>query len=139
VADAVIGARRPVPRFRKPQVIEGLLEGFSGLLCLEVITCEALLRLQATALSDFSLFFGVSLRWGHAALFDALEVCGGSLSACTCYRPPRVGENGVSLRHVHTGLPAFFCHPSAVYRRLHGFAHSHTVGCTPHWLREGGQ
>ena len=36
---------------RQPQVIEGLLEGFSGLLRLTAITCEALLRCAAATLS----------------------------------------------------------------------------------------
>jgi hypothetical protein len=43
--------------------MESLLHDLGGVLCLAAITCEALLRLQATALSGFGLFF-----WGLASL-----------------------------------------------------------------------
>jgi hypothetical protein len=58
--------------FRDAQVLESLLQDRSSVLRLAAITCEALLRLQATALSGFSLFFGVSFRWAHAGLLDAM-------------------------------------------------------------------
>jgi hypothetical protein len=45
-----------------------LLAGFGGLLRLETIMIEALSRLVPTALSDFSLFFGVSCAGGHGVL-----------------------------------------------------------------------
>jgi hypothetical protein len=54
--------------FRQPQVIEGLLEGFGGMLRLAAITCEALLRFEAAALCGFGPLFGVSLRERHGAL-----------------------------------------------------------------------
>jgi hypothetical protein len=101
--------------FGEAQVLESLRQDLGGMLCLAAITGEALLRLQATALSGFGLFFGVSFRWGHDALLDSEWVCGGgSLSKCTCHMPPRVGENEVILRHVLPGLPAFFYQPYAV-------------------------
>ena len=40
--------------------MESLLQDLSGVLCLAAITCEALLRLQVTALSGFRVFFDVS-------------------------------------------------------------------------------
>jgi hypothetical protein len=58
--------------FRKPQVIKGLLEGLGGVLRLAAVAREALLRGAIPALSRFGLFFGVSFRWGHAALLDAM-------------------------------------------------------------------
>jgi hypothetical protein len=81
------------------QVLESLLQDLGGVLCLAAITCEALLRLQATALSGFGLLFGVSCRWGHDALLDAMWVYGGGrLSTCTC-----------SLAWVRTGSPCVTC------------------------------
>ena len=44
---------------RKPQVIEGLLEGRGGVLRLTAVACEALLRGAAATLSSFGLFFRV--------------------------------------------------------------------------------
>jgi hypothetical protein len=62
---------------RQPQVIEGLLEGLSGVLRLAAITFEALLRFEAAALSGFGLLFGVSLRERHGALLRFVWVfCG---------------------------------------------------------------
>src|SRR5882672_7709096 len=63
--------------FRKPQGIEGLLEGLSGVLRLAAITCEALLRLKTATLSGFGLLCGVSFSGGHGALLDSVGVCGG--------------------------------------------------------------
>jgi hypothetical protein len=64
-----------------PQVIEGLLEGLSGLLGLAAITCEALLRCEAAALSGFGLFFRGSFAWGHDVLLCFVRIyAGGSLS-----------------------------------------------------------
>jgi hypothetical protein len=81
------------------QVMESLLQDLGGMLCLAVIMCEALLRVQATALSGFGLLFGVSCRWGHDALLDAVWVYGGgSLSTCRC-----------SLALVSTGSPCVTC------------------------------
>jgi hypothetical protein len=53
---------------RKPQGIQGLLEGLSSLLCLVAITYEALLGLQAAPVSGFGMFFGPSFGWGHRVL-----------------------------------------------------------------------
>ena len=112
---------------------------YGGVLRLAAVAREAFVRCAA-ALSGFDLFFGVSFRWGHDALLDAVWVCGGgSLSTCTCHMLPRVGENGVTLRHVFPGLPAFFCQPGGVYIRPNGLVHSHTVFCTSHRHREGGR
>ena len=60
---------------RKPQGIEGLLEGLSSLLCLAAITREALLRC-AVALSGFRVLFGVSWGGRRGALLDSVWVCG---------------------------------------------------------------
>jgi hypothetical protein len=79
--------------------MESLLHDLGGVLCLAAITCEALLRVQATALSGFGLLFGVSFRWGHDGLLDAVWVCGGgSLSTGTC-----------PLALVRTGSPCVTC------------------------------
>jgi len=47
--------------FRKPQIIEGLLEGRGGVLRLAAIPCEALLGVQAATLSGFYVFFDGSV------------------------------------------------------------------------------
>jgi hypothetical protein len=62
--------------FRQPQVIEGLLAGFGGVLRLVAISLAALPRCATAALSGFGLFFGVSLRGEHAALLRFVWVCG---------------------------------------------------------------
>ena len=46
--------------FRQLQVIEGLLEGLGGLLCLAAITFEVLPRFETAALSGFGMLFSVS-------------------------------------------------------------------------------
>jgi hypothetical protein len=46
--------------FGQIQVLKGLLQGLGGLLCLAVITCEALLRCTAATLAGFRVFFGAS-------------------------------------------------------------------------------
>jgi hypothetical protein len=61
---------------RQRQVIEGLLEGFGGMLRLATVTREALVRFEA-ALSGFRAFFGVLLRGRHAALLRCVCVFGG--------------------------------------------------------------
>jgi len=66
---------------RQPQGIEGLLEGFGGVLRLTAVSREALVSLEAAALAGFGLFFGVSLCGGHGALLRCVWVlCGSSLS-----------------------------------------------------------
>jgi hypothetical protein len=35
------------------------------------------------------------------------------------------------LRHVHPIFQTFFCHPYAVYMRLHGFVYAHRIFGTP--------
>jgi hypothetical protein len=57
--------------------MEGLLQGFGGLLRLEAITLEALLGFEAMPLSGFGVFFHVTLRWEHGALLGSVWVCGG--------------------------------------------------------------
>jgi hypothetical protein len=104
--------------FRKPQVIKRLLEGLGRLLCLAAVTYETFLGLQATPVSGFSLFFGISFGWGH----DVLR--------CVVW--------GL-LGHAFQGLPAFFCGPCAVYIRLNDLANSHAVFDTLHRPREGGR
>ena len=94
--------------------MESLLQDLGGVLCLAAITCEALLRVQATALSGFGLFFGVSCRWGHDALLDAVWVYGGGRLSRRVHVLPRVCDHGVTLRHALPGLLAFFCHLSGV-------------------------
>jgi hypothetical protein len=59
--------------FRKPQGIEGLLEGLGGPLRLTAVACEALLRCAATALSGFGVFFDISFGCGHRVLRCAKE------------------------------------------------------------------
>jgi hypothetical protein len=70
--------------FGVTQVIEGLLEGISGVLCLAAITCEAFLRCAASPLTGFRVVLGVSYAWRHGVILHCVEVCGGgSLSKRT--------------------------------------------------------
>jgi len=70
--------------FRKPQGIEGLLEGLGGVLRLAAVAREALLSLEAATLSRFGVLFDVSFAWGHGALLCSVWVFGdGSLSQGT--------------------------------------------------------
>ena len=63
--------------FRQPQVIEGPLEGLSGVLRLAAITFEALVHFAITAPSGFGVFLCVSCAWGHGALLRFVWVfCG---------------------------------------------------------------
>src|SRR5262245_38855940 len=50
--------------FRKPQVIEGLLEGLSGPLRLAAVVRKALLRGAISAASGFGVFFHGPCAWG---------------------------------------------------------------------------
>ena len=54
--------------FSQPQVIEGLLEGFGGLLSLAAVTVEALVYLAITAPSGFGVLFCISFGRGHGEL-----------------------------------------------------------------------
>jgi hypothetical protein len=63
--------------FRKPQLIEGLLEGHGGVLRLAAVTCEALLRCAITASSGFGVLFGISFVWGHDVLLCFVRVYAG--------------------------------------------------------------
>ena len=97
--------------------MERLLQDLGGLLRLAAITFEALLGFEIATLSGFGLFFGVSFVQGAwcAPLFPcgslAVEVgpsvCDTSLLAFVRTASP--------LCHALSGLPAFFCQPSAVY------------------------
>ena len=125
---------------RQPQVIEGVLKGLSCLLRLAAITRKALLGLEVATLSGFGPLFGMSLRERHGALLRFVWIlCGGSLPSArdACPRPFVSVE--CSLRHAPPVFPASFCRPCAVYIRLHGLSHSHTVFCTPHRPWEGGR
>src|SRR4051812_33468841 len=126
--------------FRQPQVIEGLLEGRCSVLRLAAVAREALLRCAITTASGFGVFFCASFGWRHGTLLTPVWVCGGGSQSKRTWHTYRASVNTASpLRHVLSGLPAFFGQPSVVYMRPHGFAHSHTVCCTPHGPREGGQ
>jgi hypothetical protein len=61
----------------KAQVMEGLLQGLSGLLRLAAVTLKALLCFEAAALFGFGLLFGVSCAWGHGALLCSIKVYAG--------------------------------------------------------------
>jgi hypothetical protein len=66
--------------FRKPQGIEGLLEGLSGVLRSAAVSREALVRFEAVMCSGFGVLFGVSFAGGHVNSFAlyrafAVEVC----------------------------------------------------------------
>jgi hypothetical protein len=63
--------------FRKPQVIEGLLEGLCGVLRLATVARKALLRCAITASSGFGVVFGVSGVWRHRALLCFVRVYAG--------------------------------------------------------------
>jgi hypothetical protein len=63
--------------FRKPQVIEGLLESRDGPLCLAAVAREALLRCAITASSGFGVLFGLSFVWGHDVLLCFVRVYAG--------------------------------------------------------------
>jgi hypothetical protein len=41
------------------------MQGLGGLLRLATVAIEALLSVEAAALSGFGLFLGLSFRWGH--------------------------------------------------------------------------
>jgi hypothetical protein len=60
--------------FRQPQVIEGLLKGFSGLLRLAAVVREAFLCGAITAASGFGMLFGGSFVWGHDVLLCFVRV-----------------------------------------------------------------
>ena len=77
--------RRGLLGYRR-KTVERLLEGLGSALRLAAVTCETFLGLQATALSGFDQFFGVSFRWGHEVLLDAVRVCGGGRLS-TCHTP----------------------------------------------------
>jgi hypothetical protein len=62
--------------FRKPQVIEGLLEGRSGMLRLAAVARETRMRFQATTLAGFGVVFGVSFREGHGELLCTVWIVG---------------------------------------------------------------
>ena len=97
--DSANGLQAQPPGCRGGPSLESLRQDRGGVLRLAAITCEALLRLQATVLSSVGLLFGVSCRWGHDALLDAMWVCGGDrLSTCTC-----------PLAWVRTGSPCVTC------------------------------
>ena len=117
--------------------MKSLHQDRGGVLCLAAITCEALLRLQATALSGFGLFFGVSFRWGNNAL---LELCA-SVVVAVCPSAHAI----CPLALVRTGSPCVTCPQDFLlsfinymrYKGPNSFAHSYTVFCTPHRHREG--
>jgi hypothetical protein len=48
--------------------MKGLLQDLGGVLRLAAITCEALLRLQATALSGFGVAFLIGFGTSHGVL-----------------------------------------------------------------------
>src|SRR5262249_21480866 len=59
------------------QVMEGVLQDLRGVLGLAAITCEALLRCAVATLSDFRVFFCVSLSWRHKILLCIVWItCG---------------------------------------------------------------
>jgi hypothetical protein len=60
--------------FRQPQVIEGLLKSFRGLLRLAVVTLKALLCCTAATLLGFCVVFGISCVWRHGALLCFVRV-----------------------------------------------------------------
>jgi hypothetical protein len=62
---------------RQPQVIEGLLEGLSGVLRLATVALQTLLRRAITAPSGFGVLFGVTCAWRHRALLCFVRVYAG--------------------------------------------------------------
>ena len=62
---------------RQPQVIEGLLEGLGGVLCLAAVLCETLLRCAITTASGFGVFFCASLCWRHGKLLCTVWIVWG--------------------------------------------------------------
>jgi hypothetical protein len=88
---------------RKPQVIEGLLEGLGGVLRLAPITFEALVSFEAAALSGFRVFFDVLCGGGHSVLLDSVGVCGG------CSLPKRTFcEHGIPFASRALRTSCFF-------------------------------
>jgi plastocyanin len=71
------------------------VEGLGGVLRLAAVTCETFLGLQATALSGFDRFFGVSFRFGHDVLLDAVRVCGGGRLS-TSHTPLALVQTGAT-------------------------------------------
>jgi hypothetical protein len=54
--------------FGEAQVLQSVLEGLSGPLCLASVPLKALVSFEAVALSGFGVLFGVSVGWGHGEL-----------------------------------------------------------------------
>jgi hypothetical protein len=63
--------------FRKPQVIEGLLQGLGGVLRLAAVSRETLMHVQVTTLAGFGVLLGVSRAWRHGALLCSVRVFAG--------------------------------------------------------------
>src|SRR5262249_38518424 len=93
---------------RQPQVIEGLLKGFSGLLRLAAITLKALLGFEVATLSGFGLFCRISLRGRHCAFLRYIWLlCGGSLPKRMRQRPSLHGwQRESALRNAFPALSA---------------------------------
>src|SRR5215831_7875817 len=63
--------------FRQPQVIEGLLEGFGGVLRRAAISCAALLSCAAATLSGFDGFWCIAFGWGHGEVPGTMRILDG--------------------------------------------------------------
>jgi hypothetical protein len=125
---------------RQPQGIESLLESFGGVLRLAAITCEALVHFQATTFAGFDRFFDVSCARGHGCSPALLGAILGDVypNAGDTY-PPRVCDHGVTTASRARRTSGFLLSPICGIKAPARFAHSHTVCCTPHGPREGGQ
>jgi hypothetical protein len=93
----------------EPQVIEGLLEGRGGVLCLAAVTLKALLCGVVATLPGFHMFFNVSWGEGHGVLL----VLGVSAVVTVCQSARDtyllISVSRTSPRpHTLPRLPAFF-------------------------------
>src|SRR5215831_11051494 len=79
--------------FGEPQVLQSLLQGFSGLLRLAAVSFEALLCGAITTASGFGVFVCTSFGWGHG---DSFALCGSWVDGVKDTRP-RQGESGAAL------------------------------------------
>jgi hypothetical protein len=60
--------------FGEAQVLQSALEGLGGVLRLAAIALQALVSLEAAALSGFGVFFRRSFAWGHGLLLCSVRV-----------------------------------------------------------------
>jgi len=116
--------------FRQAEVIEGLLQDLAACCAWRQSTLQALLGFEVTPMSGFACFLA------HRLAGDM--VCSGvpcralwlqSAQAHATQGPLRICASGVTSSSRLQDFPLSFVKHGAVYIRLHGLSHSHTVFC----------